>query len=558
MQSPRYVETPPDWEDHEKPALPGSPARLVHAMPRRIAYILVGVLVGMVGGLGNGLVTANLTAIQGQLGLTPVEAAWLPAAYVMVNVTANLLVFKCRQQLGLRVFAEWGLGIYALLALMHVFVEGYTMSLLVRGVSGFAGAATSSLAVLYVMQGMPSSKIPAAFIVGMNLSSLAVPLAWVLSPSLATVNPWPALYAFEAGLALCAFAAVVVLKLPKGIQIHVFEWLDFVTFLLVAPAVALLCAVLAQGVNGWWANTPWLAYALIASIVLFALAALLEYSRRTPLIQLRWLLHPSTLAFMAGALLMRFMISEQNYGVVGLLRAMGMNPEQLQPLYGVIFVGMLLGVVVGAATFGPAMILPQILTSVFLICVGGYLDLHSTSLSRPHDFFFSQFLIAFSAALFMGPLMMIGIKQALGKGMDHMVTFVVLFSVTQSLGGLAGAALLGTIQQQRAQLYVQSIAREMPATDPQVNQRLNQLQQANSRLITDPSQRAAQSRAQLTQIVKREAAVLAFNDVFRVIGAMALGFLGWALYRVLWLRLRAVYAARKAARAVALQATPTP
>ena len=36
----------------------------------------------------------------------------------------------------------------------------------------------------------------------------------------------------------------------------------------------------------------------------------------------------------------------------------------------------------------------------------------------------------------------------------------------------------------------------------------------------------------------------------RVIGAMALGFLGWALYRVLWLRLRAVYAARQAARAV--------
>ena len=124
----RYVEQPPDWETHERPVLPGSPARLQHTLTRRIAYIMVGLFVGLVGGLGNGLVTANLTSIQGQLGLTPVEAAWLPAAYVMVNVTANLLVFKSRQQLGLRVFAEWGLGIYALLALLHVFVEGYTMS----------------------------------------------------------------------------------------------------------------------------------------------------------------------------------------------------------------------------------------------------------------------------------------------------------------------------------------------------------------------------------------------------------------------------------------------
>ena len=166
----RYVEQPPDWEEHEKPALPGSPAKLAHPMPRRIAYVLVGLLVGMVGGLGNGLVTANLNAIQGQLGLTPVEAAWLPAAYVMVNVTANLLVFKSRQQLGLRVFAEWGLGIYAVLALLHVFVEGYTMSLIVRGVSGFAGATTTSLAVLYVMQGFPPAKLFAALIVGMNMT----------------------------------------------------------------------------------------------------------------------------------------------------------------------------------------------------------------------------------------------------------------------------------------------------------------------------------------------------------------------------------------------------
>lgn len=547
----RYVEQPPDWEEHERPAMPGSPARLQHSLARRLAYVAVGLFVGLVGGLGNGLVTANLTAIQGQLGLTQVEAAWLPAAYVMVNVTANLLVFKSRQQLGLRVFAEWGLGIYAVLALAHVFVEGYIMSLVVRGVSGFAGATTTSLAVMYVMQGLPMARIPAALILAMNMSSVAVPLAWVLSPALVTINPWPHLYAFEAGLALLAFAAVVLLKLPKGMQIHVFEPLDLLTFALVAPAVALLCAVLAQGVNAWWLNAPWLAYALIASIVLFTLAGILEYSRRTPLIQLRWLLHPSTLMFMAGALLMRFMISEQNYGVVGLLRAMGLTPDQLQPLYGVILTGMLVGVVAGALTFSANTILPQILVSILLISIGGYLDLHSTSQSRPHDFFFSQFLVSCAAALFMGPLMMIGFKHAMSQGADHMITFIVLFSVTQSVGGLMGSALLGTIQQARAQVYTQAIAREMPATDALVNQRLAQTQASYSKLITDPVQRNAQSRAQLAQTVKREAAVLAFNDVFRVIGTMALSFLGWALYRALRLRFLAWLGGRRAARAVA-------
>src|SRR5690606_40025961 len=88
------------------PPMPGSPAILLHPMPVRIAYACVAVLVGITGGLGNALVIANLPSIQGDLGLTPSQGAWLPAAYFMVNVSANLLLIKFRQQYGLRRFAR--------------------------------------------------------------------------------------------------------------------------------------------------------------------------------------------------------------------------------------------------------------------------------------------------------------------------------------------------------------------------------------------------------------------------------------------------------------------
>lgn len=538
MSAPRYVVQPPEWEDHERPTLPGSPAKLVHSTRRRAAYFLVALLIGMAGGLGNGLVVANQQAIQGQLGLTPVEAAWLPAAYYMVNMTANLLVFKTRQQFGLRVFAEWGLGIYAVVAVLHLFVHTYEMSLLVRGVSGIAAASATSLATLYMVQAFPPAKVLSAFIIGMNLSSIAVPVAWVLSPFLVDVSPWPSLYAFEAGLALCSLAAVIVLKLPTSMQIHVFEPLDFLTFALVTPAIALLCAVLVQGVNSWWFDTPWLAWALAASLVLFALAAVLEYSRRTPLIQLRWLLHPSTLAFMLGAILMRFMVAEQSYGVVGLLRMLGMLPEQLQPLYGVISIGMVLGTIASAFFFSPQRVLWMILASIALIGVGGYLDWHATSQMRPHDFFFSQLLISFAAALFIGPIMISGFMQVLAKGLDHLITFIVLFSVTQSLGGVLGPAVLGTFQAQRTQLYTQAILSGMEATDPQVAQRLAIQQQAFARTDPDPALRTTQGRTQLMQIVRREAGVRAYNDVFLLIGMLAFSFLGYAMLRYVYVRYR--------------------
>ncbi len=253
----------------------------------------------------------------------------------------------------------------------------------------------------------------------------------------------------------------------------------------------------------------------------------------------------STLRFIIGALMMRFLLSEQTYGAVGLLRSLGMGPDQLQPLYAVMLIGMVCGMAVSALTFGEKTVVLQILLSVVLIAVGGWLDHDSSSLSRPHDFYLSQFLLSFASAMFMGPLLMVGVSQALKHGADHMITFMVLFAITQSLGGLLGPALLGTMQAQRTQTYVQSISAHLNAGDPAVAQRLGMQQGALAGVLPDSRLRAAQGAAQLGQIVRREASVRAFNDVFGVISALALAFLAWSLYRVR----RAAVAARAAAPA---------
>ena len=95
------------------------------------------------------------------------------------------------------------------------------MALVVRGVSGFVSAATSTLAVLYMLQAFPKAKLGAGLVVGLTIAQLATPLAWIISPSLLEGGDWRTLYLFEAGLALCALAAVVVLKLPLGLRIQV-------------------------------------------------------------------------------------------------------------------------------------------------------------------------------------------------------------------------------------------------------------------------------------------------------------------------------------------------
>lgn len=529
MATPQYLKPPPNWEEHEKPSIPGSASMPWHPPHTRFAYACIAVLIGITGGVGNALVSVNLGAIQGSLGLTPAQGAWLPAAYVMANVTSNLLVYKFRQQFGMRAFAEIGLSLYALLALLHLVVGGFEMAVVLRAASGLAGAATSTLATLYMLQALPKQYTGKMLVLGVGISQLATPLAWLISPTLLEFGQWHNLYRFEAGLALLSLAAVVVLKLPPGVHIKVFEKLDFLTFALMAPAVAMLVAVLAQGVNHWWFDTPWLAYMLVAAVLLLSVALLVEHHRGNPLVQTRWLMKGATLRFLVGALVIRLLTAEQSYGAVGMLRSLGMGPEQMQPLFAVILTGTLCGIAASALTFGPKTLIPQLMLSILLLGLAAGLDYGRTNLDRPHDFFVSQFLASVGAGIFMGPLILIGVMQALKFGADHIVTFAVMLSITQSLGGFVGAAVLGTYQVHRAHTYSTALVSHVNPADAVAGQRLRQQQQIYQSTIGDPVLRAATGMSQLAQASRREANVRAFNDVFALCGAAAMLFLVWSL-----------------------------
>lgn len=544
----------PNWEEHEKPSLPGSPAMPYHTPAVRAAYACVALLVGITGGLGNALVTANLPTIQGQLGLTPSEGAWLPAAFVMVNITANMLVFKFRQQYGMRLFTEIGLGLYAAVTVLHLFVGGFAMAVAVRAASGFAGAAATTLSMLYMLQAAPRAYTGKMVVLGVGIPQLATPLAWLLSPTLLVFGQWHNLYLFEAGLALCSLAAVVILKLPPGMHIKVFEKRDFLTFALMAPGAAMLVAVLAQGYSHWWLDEPWLAYLLMGALVLILGALYLEHHRENPLLQTRWLVTPTILRFIVGAFLIRFLTSEQTYGAVGLLRTLGMGPDQMQPLFGVILVGSIAGVLASALTFSPKTLIPQLLAAIVLFGVAAMLDYGRTSMDRPQDFYLSQFLVALGSGMFLGPLVLLGITQALKFGPNYVVTFTVVLSMTQTLGAMTGSAMLSTYQLHREQVYSSELVADVDPTDPQVARRLQLQQGIYSPLVLDPVQRAAQSAALLSQITRREANVRAFNDVFALSGILALLFLFWSLF----VAVRAAIRDRRAAAAAATPANPAP
>ena len=206
-------------------------------------------------------------------------------------------------------------------------------------------------------------------IVAFGLTQVATPLAWLLSPPLVDIGQWHRLYVFESGLALCS-PAVVVLKLPLGERIKVFEPLDFLTFALFAPALALVAAVFAQGRVQWWTEAPWLGYALIAALLLSCLTFMIEHHRRNPCCRHAGWAQPRCCA--SPSVRWRFLLSEQSYGAVGLLQTLGMGPDQLRPLYAVILLGLVMGIAASALSFSPRTAAAQILLSILLIGIASF------------------------------------------------------------------------------------------------------------------------------------------------------------------------------------------
>ncbi|WP_218016173.1 MFS transporter [Sphingomonas adhaesiva] len=530
--APVLLERTPEWHPDEVPMIPGSPASIRHRPSIRVAYLTVGVLITITSGLANALVSANLPQIQGALGLTPVEGAWLPAAYVMVNLSANLILFKARQQFGIRRFAEVALAAYLAITALHLFVDDYPTAVLVRGASGFVGAPLSSLGFYYVMQGFPKHLMGKAIVVGFGLTQLALPLAWLLSPALLDLGDWHTLYSFEFALALCTLAAVISLKLPPGIRIKVFEKTDFLTFILLAPAFGLIAGVLAQGQLQWWSEQPWMAWALIASLVLLLLAFLVEHHRANPLIQTRWIGTGEVIRFVFAALAFRLILSEQSYAAAGLLRTLGMGPDQFRLFYLVVIAGVLSGIAIGAATFGPKTMMPMAIAAVILVLIASLLDSDATSDTRPNNMMASQAMIAMAGALVMAPLILHGVMGALKRGADHIVTFVILFTMTQSAGALLGPAIYGTFQQYRQHEYSGQITSHVDPTNPVVAQRLALQRGIYAARVSDPIIGGAGGTALLQQAATREASIRAYNDVFRLNAIIAFAFLLWCLWRV--------------------------
>jgi len=428
---------------HERAAVAGSPATPAHGPAMRAAYALVAILVGTTAGLGSALVSVNANQLQQVLDLSVHQAAWLATSYAMTAVSANLLLIKLRQQYGLRRFAIAFLGLYAALALAQAFVASPAAALAVRAASGFVAAALIPLCLFNMVQAFPARWRLRALVLGIGVTQCAMPLAYVLAPSLLASQGWRSLFLLEAGLALLSLAAVGALRLPPAERLCVFERLDVLTFVLMGGGLALLAAVLGLGRWEGWFQAPWIGAALGVAMAALVAAGAIETRRRTPLLNLRWLGRGDVARFAVAVFLARIVLAEQDVAL-GVVRTLGGGAPQLALLSLAMLGGAVVGVLASALSVDAEKLARPMLLAVGIVALAALAGSAADGAQHLPRFYWSQVAVAFAGTFFLGPALLQGITSALQHGARELLSFIVLFGIVNALGALAGPALLGS------------------------------------------------------------------------------------------------------------------
>lgn len=508
------------FKQHELPILPGSPANPDHPAHRKLAYLVIGLFLGLVGGAQNGFLLANTAALQGEMALTPVQAGWISVAFYSTYACMSMLLFRVRQEFGIQPFVKYAMIGLVAANFIQVLELGYYPEIGARAMAGIAASGLSALSIYYLMQGLPASARIGALILGIGLVQTAFPLARAISPYLLVDGNISRAFQLQFGLSIISLGAVYLLRLPIGFRKKTFEKLDLPSITLFLVGVAALLSFLIQGRIQWW-DANWLGWALALAILCLGGCLLIEMNRKSPMLNTSWLSSRAILSLAITGAGVRVLVAEQSFGASGLFSALGYGNEQLTGYYFVLAGATFAGSILSLVRLDPRDLTRPILFAILVIAIAAFADTRTGIMSRPSDLYWTQAAIGFAAVFAMGPVLMEGMLRALAAGPAYVISFIAVFSLSQTLGGLAGVSALSAFHTIRLKTHLIDAGATLTATNQQLASEIGQISTDFAATISDPVLQRQAAAARISQEVGREAAVLAFNDVFFLIGSLA-------------------------------------
>lgn len=538
-----------------QPPAPPEDAVLTMPLARALGYMLSAVLIGLGAGLGQGFLSGSLSQIAGDLGATTSDASWLIIAFIVPRCCLPILLTKVRTQFGLRRFTEVSVSVYVVADFAAMWMDDLRSAVAVEMLSGAASASLSTLAFLYMLEPLtPSWRLRLGLPVALTSLVIGTSLARVLAPPLIGDGGLFSIHLFSLGMAMMSLALVIALPLKPIPHAKVIRLLDIFSFALITAGVTGIITGSIMGPIYWWRDAAWIGLLLAGGIAALATAVVIELHRAEPLLDIRWLASPAVVHLTGALLIFRIIMSEQSTGAPRLFQVLGLSPDQMAPLFAIIATATALGSLACVAWLKPGREPQFHLIALVMIAGGAWMDSTVTIDTHPQQMFISQAIIGFASMLFLPPAMMAGLLSAMRKGPQYLLSFIVVYISTQSIGAMIGSGAFTTLINHRQAGHFRQLTEQMASTHPEFAYQLAQRSTALAPQIGDSLQRNAQALSQITTVATNQAYVLAYSDAYfltfllAVTAALALCLHLFRDWLVTWMSPRAAATATPTAR----------
>jgi DHA2 family multidrug resistance protein len=470
------------------------------------------------------IVNSSLADIQGAIGAGIDDGGWVSTSYLITEIIVIPLSGWLAGVFSMRLYLLVNTALFLAFSVACAYAGNLTEMIILRGFQGFTGGVLIPAAFTIIVTMLPRSKQP----IGLALFALSATFAPAIGPTIGGyLNEnygWE--YIFYVNLVPgLVMLGMLFYALPKSaMRLGLLKQGDWFGIAFMAVGLGSLQTFLEEGNKDDWFGSQYITNLAIAAVVALSAFLFIELTVKRPLLNLKLLLR-------------------RNFGL-----------------------GTLSNVLLGAALYGSSFILPLYLSQVqgynaeqigeVLAWTGIPQLIMIPLMPRVMKFVDARILIGlgftlFAASNFMNyalttdyaapQLLLPNIVRAIGQALIFTSLTVVasagiekenagsasgLFNMTRNLGGAIGIAILQTLLTKREQFHSNVLVQSVSQFNEATRQRITELTRYFlSHGISDPATAQHQAIVAIGRSVRKQATIMAYSDVFILLGLALVGAL---------------------------------
>jgi DHA2 family multidrug resistance protein len=496
---------------------------LVEYGARRVIITITAIMCALLEIVDTTIVNVALKDMQGTLGVSTTEVAWVITAYAIGNVIIIPMTSWLARQFGRRNYFAASIILFTVCSFLCGNANGIWELVIFRFLQGVGGGALLVTSQTIITESYPVEKRGMAqAIYGMGVivgPTLGPPLGGYIVDHYS----WPYIFYINIPIGIAAaLLTIIFVRSPKYGEKSALGDVDWIGIALLAIAVGSLQYVLEKGQDDDWFNSKTILTLTITSFFGFFFFIWRQLTFRNPVVELRVLKNGNLrvgtiLSFIMGFGLYgsTFIIPLYTQGTLGWTAqqsGMLMVPAALTTAFMMPLIGQLLQ---KGAPHQYMVAIGMILFFVFTFW--GY-KIMTPDTGKP-DFFWMLIVRGIGMGFLFIPITMLSLSTLKGQQIGQGAAFT---GMMRQLGGSFGIALITTFMVSQVQVHRTNLVSHLDKNSPAVQTRLTGLQQSFIGKGYTADNALQKAYTVLDYSVSKQAAVLSYMDVFLYLGIMFL------------------------------------